>query len=255
MADIIYAGVSSATVGVKVEWYPNLDRPARKYTRVSVPGRSGDLFFYQDAYENVIQRYDIYAGYLAAGASQIVWKDVFDWLYPAETAVTINDHINLTINGYHTLVDAYDPDGSIRLATFNSGVEVENSWNHFGRATIEFDCRPERFTSDAFTMLTVSESGETINNPTDRPAKPFIKVYGSGSATLMVNGYQMSISNMTDYLHIDCDSQNCFRQLAENRNNLITLTNGFPVLTSGGNAIAWTGGIDRVEVYPRWWRL
>lgn len=230
------------------------DLPRRKYNSVSVPGRNGDIIFYQDAWENITRSWEIVAGNGQDGTAVQNYRNIASWLMPEETEVTIDKLINLETGGYHRLIDGGDPDG-IMLAYFTGPVDVENILSRAGRATINFSCRPERFTNDAFTMLTVSSTGEAINNPTDRPAKPFIKVYGSGSAALMVNGYQISISNMTDYLHIDCDSQNCFRQLAENRNNLITLTNGFPVLTSGGNAIAWTGGIDRVEIYPRWWKL
>lgn len=227
----------------------------QKFEKVSVPGRNGDLLFMQDAWNNYIQDYEIYAGTGSRGSTVPTFNSIMSWLCPPIEAPTITDIINLTTGGYFRLVDTYEPD-VIRLAAYINPTEIHDAWTRFGQATLSFDCRPERFTSDAFTMITKTSSGGYITNQTDRTAKPFIKVYGSGAGTLTVNGYLITISSMTDYLHIDCDSQNCFRQLAENRNNLLTLTNGFPVLApSGRSYISWTGGVTKVEIYPRWWRL
>lgn len=252
---INWHGVSSATLGIRVQRFPNHNRPIQKFEQVSVPGRNGDLFFFQDAWNNYEQQYEIFAGTGARGNTATTFDAVMSWLRPANASVTVNNLINLRTGGYYHLIDTYEPN-TIRLAALTSGVEIADSWTRYGTAVLTFNCRPERFTSDAFTMTSKTLSGGYISNPTDRPAKPFLKVYGSGSGTLTVNGYRISITGMVDYLHIDCDSQNCFRQVTENRNNLITLTNGFPILSpSVNNTISWTGGITKVDIYPRWWRL
>lgn len=252
---ITWHGVPSDTLNIKVERFPNHNRPLQKYERVSVPGRNGDLIFWQDAWNNYQQDYEIFAGTGSRGSTAATFNDIMSWLCPAETAPTITDHINLTVGGYKRLVDTYEPN-VIRLATYSVSTDIADAWTRYGQTMLSFDCRPERFTSDAFTMISKTSSGGYVTNPTDRPAKPFIKVYGSGTGTLTVNGYKITITGLTDYLHIDCDSQNCFRQLAENRNSLITLATGFPVLApSGRSTISWTGGITKVEIYPRWWRL
>lgn len=54
-----FAGVSSASLGLTIEKVPNMNRPARKYDRYSVPGRNGDIFVFQDAWENIEQSYEI----------------------------------------------------------------------------------------------------------------------------------------------------------------------------------------------------
>lgn len=601
---ITYNGNSSEDVGLKVERYPAIIKADRKHEKVSVPGRNGDIYFFQDAWNNYIQPYEVFAGDRAPAAAQAAWENIISWLCQQDDELTVDDFKNLTLHGYHQLIDSYEPD-VIRLAAFASGVAAENSWNRFGRATIDFDCRPERFTADAFDWIDLSEESETysgslvsfegsgapmadlkvdiepiqsgsgdpsptnvrpisgwdsvdvnvveknllpypynsatstnngitftansdgsvtvngtatgtavfilknmnswktlpsgtytlsgcpsgggngryaliaqfydngtfkglydygsgatdtylsevampisssnfyiaiwqgttfnnetfkpmlergssvtafeayngntttvdlgqtvyggsldvtsgvltvdkihykgsdltwaiasttnyqfrcnealpiihgsnnaylttgicsaykavtvnatynqnsfgvnygaqlyvrddrfsdlasfvssiadvdfvfplatpttvtltptqvntllgqnnvwadsgdvevklfptLNNPTDRNAKPFLKVTGSGNGTVVLNGYVINITGMTDYLYIDCESQNCFRLLAENKNNLITLTNGFPELKPGENAVGWTGGVTNVEIVPRWWRL
>lgn len=252
---ITWHGVNSNTLGLRVERFPNHDRPMQKVDRVSVPGRNGDLFFFQDAWNNYIQNYEIFAGSGNRGSTAPTFTSIMSWLCPPKEAATIDDYIKLTTGGYKQLIDTYEPD-TIRLAAYANPTEISDSWTRYGEAVLAFDCRPERFTADAFTMITKTTTGGYVTNPTDRPAKPFIKVYGSGDGVLTVNGYQVSIAGMADYLNIDCDGQNCFRQIAENRNNLLTLANGFPVLgASGRSYISWTGGITKVEIYPRWWRL
>lgn len=250
---ITWAGDMSSAHNIKVERFPEISRPQRKYEMVSVPGRNGDLVFLEDAWNNYLQEYQIWSGGHTYGDLQRAYISVMEWLYPNASGTSIDRHINLEVNGYHQLIDSYEPD-VIRLATFTESIEISNSWNRFGRASIYFNCRPERFMFDAFEAIPVTASGSQIYNR-GRECKPFIKVYGSGTGTLTVNGYAISITGMIDYLHIDCEEQNCYRQLSENRNNLITLSTGFPKLSPGTNAITFSGGITRVDIWPRWWNL
>ena len=111
-----------------VERFPKIQKAARKFRRYNIPGRNGDLFLQDDAYENVIQEYQIYAGSDQYG-SQLPWDEMAKCLY---------------LNGYQTLQDTYDTT-HFRKAVFNGPMDIENSWNTHGRAAIEFDCRPERF--------------------------------------------------------------------------------------------------------------
>ena len=57
---IWWHGISSDDVNVIVEHCPDVIFPSRKQEKISVVGRNGDLLIEQDAYENVMQRYDIY---------------------------------------------------------------------------------------------------------------------------------------------------------------------------------------------------
>ena len=93
-------------------------------------------------------------------------------------------------------------------------------------------------------------------NPTVRTAKPCLKVYGSGSGVVYCNGTTITISDIPQYIYIDSDSQNCFKEISDaNLNSLVSLSNGFPVLSAGDNSISWSGGVTNVEVMPRWWNL
>ena len=111
-----------------VERFPDIHKAQRKFRQYNIPGRNGDIFFQSDAYENVLQSYEIYAGDGTYG-SQAPWTELARCLY---------------LDGYQELRDTYDPD-HFRKAVFNGPIDIENSWNTHGRATIEFNCRPERY--------------------------------------------------------------------------------------------------------------
>ena len=111
-----------------IERYPAIKKAARKFRQYSIPGRNGDIFFQDDAYENVIQTYQVWVGDEHYGA-QMDWGNLAEYLY---------------LDGYQVLKDTYDPD-HFRKAVFNGPIDVENSWNTHGRATLEFNCRPERY--------------------------------------------------------------------------------------------------------------
>lgn len=129
-----------------VERFPEIKKPARKFRQYNIPGRNGDIFFQDDAYENVIQKYDIYAGSDKSGSQQ-PWSELAASLY---------------LNGYQVLQDSYDPQ-HFRYAVFNGPIDVDNSWNTHGRASIEFNCRPERYRTDGKYELSFEHQNMSIH--------------------------------------------------------------------------------------------
>ena len=129
---IKYAG---NVLACTVERFPGIKKAQRKFRQYNIPGRNGDVFFQDDAYENVIQSYQVYAGDDTDGQAQADWTTLAAQLYK---------------DGYQVLEDSYDTD-HFRKAVFNGPIDVENSWNTHGRATLEFNCRPERFLKNGQT--------------------------------------------------------------------------------------------------------
>lgn len=132
------------TLPCKVERFPAIKKAARKFRQYSVPGRNGDVFFQSDAWENVVQSYEIYAGGDNNGDA---WTD-WDAITPL-----------LNKKGYQVLQDTYDAT-HYRLAVFNGPIDIENSWNTHGRATIEFNCRPERYLVNGAQTIHYEESND-----------------------------------------------------------------------------------------------
>lgn len=230
---IWFDGRSSDDFAVYVEHYPPRPIPERKTERVSVPGRSGDIIYIQDAYKNVLQSYDIYISAERQRLS-LAAMAVANWLCAP---------------GYRRLEDSYDME-VYRLAMFTGGVSLANTLNMFGRATVTFDCMPQRWLKMGEYTRRFDAAG-TLINPTGMTALPLITVRGKGAGTLIVGGKTLKLTDCNG-ITLDCSTQNAYRGTS-NLNN--TVTGSFPALGAGKSSISFSGGVTAVDIVPRWWSL
>lgn len=230
---IWFDGKSSEDVKVFVEAYPQRTIPARKFEAVSVPGRSGDVIFPQDAFENYEQIYSVYISAEKTKLHNMAGK-VIEWLAQS---------------GYKRLEDSYEPD-IYRMAYYTGGTSIESFFDEFGRAEISFNCMPQRWLIEGERAISLTKNMK-LTNPTIYPAKPKIKVTGSGNGTLTVGGQVITLTGISSYLIIDSETMNCYK---ESTNENRKMSGKFPEL-SGTTQITWSGGITAVEITPRWYRI
>lgn len=232
---LTFAGVTSESLGLHIEYCPDFDRPTRKMERYNVPGRNGEIIVMQDAWENVSQAYRIWGGNGAINDATTFGYNIANWLFK---------------DGYQRLTDTYDTT-HYRMAYFEGPIDVENILRRRGRAEIVFSCDPRRFLLTGETAVTFNATG-TIDNPTAFTAKPVITVHGSGSGSIACGGNTISISAITDGMILDCENPNAYL----GGSNLNSLVSGdFPVIPSGTQTITITGGITSISVVPNWWTL
>lgn len=234
---IFWAGRSSDDVHVVVERYPSVELAGRKLDTQSVPGKNGDLLFLQPAYQNYVQSYEIYVSAERIRLPRAM-REVANWLCgPA---------------GYQKLEDSYDVE-TYRRAYFAGPLDVESILHRFGRATIEFNCQPQRFLRVGDLTVQAAQ-GQVLLNPTAFAALPLITVTGTGAGTLTVGDVTVTINSMPrGVIVLDSDTQNAYYG-AFNLNSTISAPE-FPTLLAGESAVRWTGGITGVEIIPRWWTL
>lgn len=231
---------STKDFGMHVEKFPALNSAMRKYTAVSVPGRSGTLHMDEGAFENYQQSYECY----------------FHGDKPAPEAAHAIKAWLLSGEGYRKLQDVYDPE-HYRMAYFAGPLDVDNRLNRYGKCVVNFDCAPQAYLVIGDEVSEFTAAG-VITNPTAFDAEPIIHVYGSGSGSVSVNGTTVQILEITDVITLDCQMQNAYRQLgdsaAENKNSVVSAS-VFPKLSPGDNGISFDGGITKVEIIPRWWEV
>ena len=230
---IIWHGVPSNDVPVVVEHPPGRKIPRRKMNVISVPGKNGDILIPQDAYENFVQTYSIQIP-SKGPRLDIAIRKVTDWLL---------------VSGYQRLEDSYEPD-IYRMAYYIGDEDIENILNQGGKATIQFNCRPERWLKKGEQPLILYIAGNVFN-PTDRVAKPLITVSGSGSGTLTVAGVTIYMTDCNGVI-LDCENQDAYKGSA-NMNG--TVSGNFPAIPPGQCSVSWTGGVTGVTIVPRWWML
>jgi len=233
---IYWAGKSSKNLHLTVERYPDRPRPSKKYAIVSIPGRNGDLIIDTGAYNNYSQYYEIGIKKQERTLPDTA-RAVAQWLYSPTS--------------YQKLVDSYEPD-VYRLAYYAGPTDIENIFNRFGRATIEFNCKPQRFLAWGDDPVTVPTGG-ALHNPASFPSLPIITLTGSGAGRLQVGRYVVDILALDGSITIDSDTQNAYSGTLNK--NMDISCDEFPRLEAGENAITYTGGITGVEIIPRWWTL
>lgn len=124
-----FNGINCETMGLFVERFPERPFSSRKQNIYQIHGRSGDLIVDENAFSNVTQNYEVF---ILGGSSgfQARATAIANWL--------------LSPKGYCDLIDSYDPT-VYRKARFIGGVSFINALNRFGRATLSFDCSPQRY--------------------------------------------------------------------------------------------------------------
>lgn len=213
---------------------PHIIRATRKMSITPIPGTNREHIEMEDAWEPYDQPYSLFIG----DGSE-------DSIQQAANAVALK----LYKTGWQILEDDYEP-YIYRLAYFQGPFDIENRYTRLGRFNINFRCRAERYLKEGNDPVSVN-NGDTITNPTANNSKPLIHITGSGDGTLTIQGQTISLTDLTDYINIDSDTMDCYRQPSENMNS--HMTGAFPVLFSGDNNISFNGGIATVTITPRFY--
>lgn len=237
MGIIMFNGVSSEDYGILVEHPPGYQTPERNYEVTHIPGRNGDVLYDTGSYNNAERTYEIAFGNLIDNYFTQASR-VSQWLHEPV--------------GYARLEDSYEPD-VYRMGYFKDSVDFENILSHAGRATIKFDCKPQRYLKIGEDTVNVVNN-TNVFNPTVNVAKPLIKMTVSGSGTISTNGGHITFLGVpygTEII-VDTETMNA-REGMNNANRYIVFDGDFLTLTPGDNVFTVSASIKNVEVIPRWW--
>ena len=116
--------------GIYISKKPNINRSQRKFQSASVAGRNGNIYQLQDAWDEVVVTYDIFAGGYEQGDAPSDFTDIMEWLNSADD--------------YARLKDSYDTE-HYRMAVFVDATNIEQKWYSTGQAQIKFRCKPQHF--------------------------------------------------------------------------------------------------------------
>lgn len=234
IGNITFDGVSSLDYGVYVTDMDSDNAPDRVYQIESVPGRNGSLVYSTKAFNNITVRYPAF-----------VYEDL-------DSNIDAFRNYLASKEGYMRLEDSFHPD-EFRLARYSSAFELNKTVDaNMGSITLEFDCKPQRFLTSGETAVTLSGS-TTILNPTLYPAKPIIRIYGTG--TVGIGSVSITFDGSTSYVDIDCELQDAYYGSTNKNASITLLPNRFPELAAGSTGITLGTGITSVEITPRWWQI
>lgn len=233
MIDVLtFNGVSLADFNTYWDGSQLFVTPEKDVEFFSVPGRSGELTISNNRYNAKEVNVDCF---IKSNFKQN-FANLVDYLYAQD--------------GYQRLENSKEPD-IFQMASFVKAIEPNTgAFLKYGDFTLTFKVYPQKWLKSGEIAIGI-ESSMSLVNPTHQIASPLIEVTGTGSVT--INGSVLTLSNNTSTTYIDCEIQDAYEGTI-NRNGDLTVSNGFPVLVDGTNAISMTG-FTTCNLYPRWWRL
>ena len=236
MGIVMFNGTSSQDLHALVQTAPEYEFPEKDYSVTHVEGRNGDIVIDTGSWQNVPRTYNLAIDTRKISYAEVASKLV-QWLHSA--------------SGYARLEDSYEPD-FYRMAMYKDSGSISNIYSKAGQIEISFDCKPQRYlksgeVSDLFT------SNTEYRNPTDFPSKPKIVIHGSGSGTVKIGAYEITIFNILDGMTVDCEIQDTYKNNL-NCNSRVSIAE-YPKIIAGNNMISMSGGVTSIEITPRWWML
>lgn len=233
MHKFTFNGKSSSDFSTYISGSGTYDAPKRDVSTVEIPGRNGSLTIDNGRYENIDLKYPAFI------------RSNFKANTDALRAFMLRD------SAYHRLEDDYHPE-QFRMAKFVGPIEFDvKTLNRAGEFTLIFDCMPQRWLKSGETAVEFTAAG-TLSNPTLYEAAPLIRVYGT-SGVLIVGNLRIEITEISEYVDIDSDSQNAFKETLNCNQNITT--SKFPSLPPGETGISFEGDITKVVITPRWWTI
>lgn len=234
-----FKGKSSLELGLVIVKKNTFNGAARDVTYYGVPGRSGDLVIDNGRYKNLTVSYEMTLLNTTPFNFSELTQLIRDWL--------------LSETGYFTLWDTYDSQ-YFRYASYSGEVDIEQIQKDEGRLILDFNCKPYRYAREGQQPILLPSAG-TIYNSEAYPSEPYIKVNGSGTITLTVNGTNYTLSDIDGYIELDSELMDAFKGSTLLNNSMTGGT--FPLLLPGQNTISWSGNgtVTTLEIIPRWRRL
>ena len=238
MSYFVFNGVSSSTLGIRIQSKNVYSAPKYDVSLTSIPGRNGDIVSANGRFSNVSLSYTCFVPAKSIAELSEKITAIKNWLYREP-------------DRYHDLTDSYDASFK-RMAIFNSKLDISDEASKIGTFTVTFSCKPQRYLISSLASESHTESF-IIDNPYPLNAKPYIKITGTGDITLAIQSEsQNKVWTMTAIgPYIECDSElmNFYRG-TDLKNDKVT-GDGFPELLPGSNAVSWTGNVTKVEIVRR----
>jgi phage-related protein len=227
-------GIDARSAGIQLQAPIEFSAAAPVVKAQTIPGRNGDLIWGTGSYEN------------RSGSASCfcLQKDV-------EKAISSAGRFLMGKKGYRRLETSDDPD-HYWLARVENSPQIAMRLRTLAPFEIGFDCKPQRFVKAGENPVVFTANGSLFNQY-GQVALPFITLYGQGAGRLTIGDCVVEVKALNGTLYLDSDTQNAYN--GNGNQNLNINAPVFPVLGDGKIPIAFSGGIERVEIVPRWWEL
>ena len=227
-------GVDATSAGIHLQKPIVFSEAVPNIESKKIPGRNGALIFDTGSYKN------------RSGAASCfcLQEDV-------ETAISSAGRFLMSKKGYRRLETSDDPN-HYWMARVENSPQIAMRLRTLAPFEISFDCKPQRFVKSGENSVVFTSNG-SISNQYGQIALPLITLYGNGTGTLTIGSCVVDVKSLDGVLYLDSDTQNAYNNNGNQNMNINAPT--FPTLPDGETQIAFSGGIERIEIVPRWWEL
>ena len=227
-------GIDAASAGIHLQKPIVFSEAVPNINSKTIPGRNGALIFDTGSFKN-----------RSGSASCFCLQE------DVEAAVSSAGRFLMSKKGYRRLETSDDPN-HYWMARVENSPQIEMRLRVLAPFEIEFDCKPQRFLKSGENKTSFTASG-SISNQYGQTALPLITLYGNGTGTLTIGSCVVEVKSLDGVLYLDSDTQNAYNDNGNQNMNINAPV--FPTLPDGETQIAFSGGIERVEIVPRWWEL
>lgn len=227
-------GIDAGSVGIRLQAPVVFSKAVPVVKSQTIPGRNGDLIFETGSYENRV----------GTASCFCLQEDV-------ETAISSAGRFLMGGIGYRRLETSDDPN-HYWMARVENSPQIAMRLRTLAPFEISFDCKPQRFVKSGENAVMFTSNG-SISNQYGQIALPLITLYGQGKGTLTIGNCVVEVKELDEVLFLDSDTQNAYNN--NGNQNMNINAPAFPTLQDGETQIAFSGGIERVEIVPRWWEL
>lgn len=210
-------GVTFNSMGIIIEETPVIPKPKRNYTQYTIPGKNGYLAIDNKCYDPL----------------------PFTLKCHYKEGIGNRNEIAAWLDGYGTL--QVDADKEYKGYISNS-ISFQQVFR-FRKFPIQFMLQPIAKAVNKTTVNMVSSGYFSSDTYTD--AYPVIKVTGTGTITIGLNGTQFTIYNADGQYILDCEA----KVITKNGGNASNSMSGdFPRVVSGTNALTITGTVTALTI-------
>lgn len=232
---LVFNGKSFSEFNTFFDGSKSFGTPEKEYEIISVPGRSGDLSVYKNRFKDLSITFPCFI------------RENF-----VENYRNLTEYLN-GVTGYQRLETSKEPDYYRKALFLGSVTPKTGSFNHSGKFDITFRCNPQRWLKIGEEWTEYS-TGLTMHifNPTNQPAKPLIRMFGTGSITIGEQSFRTSGTDTYEFVEIDCDICDVYSNNNENLNS--KFSGQFPVILPGDNQVRFVGS-GYIKIQPRWYEI
>lgn len=233
---IIINGKSSMEVsGLLISELPPITKPMMRVTAEEIDGRDGDIVTPLG-----FSAYD---------------KDITIGLHGQFDLDEVMDFFNQS----GKITFSNEPDKFYNFAQYN-GIDFEKLIR-YKTAKVTFHVQPFKYalneSEKAFDFSSSATSGElSIRNNGNYVSRPQIKLTGSGTVNLSINGAQVMVVDLSEnpVIILDSTEMNAYAPDTSLMNRKVTGNYDNLVLKSGKNIISYMGSLTQIAVnnYSRW---